>query len=444
MTNHDASLDEYRAHLTGTADPGRNGHGRPTDPPVRRLEMQTLSDVAPERVSWLWLGRIPRGKLTLVVGDPGVGKSHLTLDIAARVTHHGRWPDGAPIEDPGSVVLLSAEDGLADTIRPRLDAAGADVTRVVAVETATWTDPETGRAMHAPIRLDRDVALLERAITDLRDCRLAVIDPITAYLGAADSHKNAEVRALLAALAAMAGRTGLAVAAVTHPTKSCDRPAMYRAQGSIAFAAAARAVWCAVHDRDDPEGRRRLWLPIKSNLSRDDSGLAYTLRQDPGSMVAHVVWERDPVTTRADDAMAQPAGRPGPAPVAQDEAADWLRDVLRDGPMPASELRAAAKRDGLSWRTVERVRTRLGVMARRVGAVGSADQQWVWELPATSSTETASAPIHGYPGDLGGLGENAGNARGLDHEMAETARFPVCSAEPGGLDPGPDRQRGEL
>ena len=133
------------------------------------VTLTRLSDVEPERVSWLWQGYLPVGKLVRLDGDPSLGKSSLSDDIAAKITTAGTWPDGTHCDYPGDVILMSAEDGLADTVRPRLDAAGADVTRVHAVEGVPIFDEDGERTLRPPT-LD-DVAALEAAVTrPVRDC----------------------------------------------------------------------------------------------------------------------------------------------------------------------------------------------------------------------------------------------------------------------------------
>jgi len=333
-----------------------------------------LADVRPESVQWLWPGRIALGKLTLIAGDPGLGKSFLTLDIAARVTRGTPWPDdrGTP-NAAGGVVLLGAEDGLADTIRPRLDAAGADVSRIVALQAVKVHDTETGAESSVPFCITADLPALEQAIKRTTGCRLVVIDPITAYLGAVDSYKNAEIRAALAPLANLAEQYNVAVVAVTHLRKS-DGPAVYRAMGSLAFTAAARSVWAITKDKDDPT--RRLMLPVKNNLGADVMGLAYRIQatSDPGD-VPVVAWEPNPVELSADDALSQDSDR-----TERDDAADFLREVLAAGSVKAKEVFKQAREAGISERTLRRAQRALGVKPTRAGYGGGGS--WVWGLPA--------------------------------------------------------------
>jgi len=353
-----------------------------------------LSDVRPELVAWLWPGRIALGKLTLIAGDPGLGKSFLTLDMASRVSTGAGWPDcRGESFPPGGVVLLSAEDGVADTIRPRLDAAGADVARIVALD-AIRSVGDNGRESARTFDLSRDLPALEAAIRSVERCRLVVIDPVTAYLGSADSHKNAEIRGLLAPLGSIAERHRVAVVAVTHLNKSGGGPAIYRAMGSLAFAAAARAAWAVTRDRDDP--RRRLLLPIKNNVAPDTGGLAYRIEPLGVGGCPAVAWEPDPVNVSADDALAGDRDEGGGA---LSEAADWLRDMLSDGPQPAAEVKARAKNDGIAARTLDRAKGSLGVRADRQGF--AADGRWTWALP--QSAPSSPSPTMAHNGVSGAL-----------------------------------------
>jgi len=209
-----------------------------------------LTNVEREQLTWLWPGRIPLGKLTLLAGDPGLGKSFVTLDIAARVSSGSPWPD-MPLfpQSPSGVVLFNAEDDLGDTIAPRLDKAGADDTNILIVEGVSFM----GQRRH--FSLEQDLQRLVEVIEQNPGTRLVIIDPISAYTGKVDSHNNSEVRGLLAPLAEIASRFDLSIVAVTHLSESGGAKAVYRAMGSLAFAAASRAVWAIVKDQDDPQRR---------------------------------------------------------------------------------------------------------------------------------------------------------------------------------------------
>src|SRR5262249_44074013 len=157
------------------------------------------SDIVERKLCWLWPGRIPLGKFTLFAGDPGLGKSAATIDIAARVTRGTSWPDGAPNDQPGSVIILSAEDDDEDTIRPRLRVAGANLDKVHILQAVRHAKTD-GDTTLDHFSLATDVAALRDAVVSLEDVRLVIIDPISAYLGNTDSHVNARVRGIIAPL----------------------------------------------------------------------------------------------------------------------------------------------------------------------------------------------------------------------------------------------------
>jgi putative DNA primase/helicase len=320
----------------------------------------TLADVEPEEVSWLWDKRVPFGKVTIFAGDPGLGKSFVALDLAARVT-----------QDGGEVILLSAEDDPADTIRPRLDAAGADV-NLVHLLTAVRTKGSDGKPIDKVLRLDRDIEQIAQAIKQHPDTALVIIDPLSAYMGGADSRSDEQVRSILAPLAELASRKGVAIVCIKHLNKGEERSAMYRAGGSIGFVAAARVVWMFVKATDDPE--RRLMLLLKCNIGPDPGGLAYRVEETESGV--QVKWESEPVTVRLEDVLRPPTGR---RESAVDAAKDWLKELLANGAVAAKGVEEAARQAGLTRATVRRAADALRIERKREG-FGS-DGEWKWSLP---------------------------------------------------------------
>ncbi|MCI0335135.1 MAG: AAA family ATPase [Planctomycetes bacterium] len=284
---------------------------------------------------------------------------------------------------PGSVVLLSAEDDVSDTIRPRLIGAGADLARIVALQAVGFDDPAGGATREHAFSLASDLDVLEQVIRSLDNCRLVVIDPITAYLGASDSHNNAEMRSLLAPLSELATRTGVAVLAINHLNKTGQGPAIYRSMGSLAFAATARSVLAALADPYDPEAR--VLVSLKSNLAASVDGIRYRIANTTtadangtGIRVPVVRWDTTPVRMSADELLAASAQTAVSGP-ALAEAAEWLASTLRDGPRPALDLKQLAKADGIHERTLLRAKQRLGVTAARQGY--GPNGLWAWQLP---------------------------------------------------------------
>ena len=249
------------------------GHGSPMEGsmplPYRSLIVQRAADVIPEKVEWVWPGRIARGKHTTIAGDPGTGKSQLLMSIVATVSRGEVWPCGEGQAPLGSAILLCAEDGTADTIVPRLIAAGADLNRIHIVAATR----SRGGKDNLAINLQTDLDLLEQKIKEIGDVRLVGIDPISSYMGAGvDSHKNAEVRRVLAPIGELAERTGVAVLTISHFSKAgTGTPkALYRFIGSIAFTAAPRAAFVVMENPDDKS--QRLFLHAKNNLAKPSAG----------------------------------------------------------------------------------------------------------------------------------------------------------------------------
>jgi hypothetical protein len=330
-----------------------------------------LSDVRPERVSWLWHSRVPLGKLTIWDGDPGTGKTTAAIDLAARVTTHRPMPDGTPSDllEPAGVVLLTAEDGLADTIRPRCDAAGADASRVACRQLIL----ETTGVLRMPTLAD--LSQIEQDIAAV-DARLVIIDPIMAYLPVGTkSHVDADVRRVLAPLADLAERTGAAIVALRHLNKTDGGNPLYRGGGSIAFTGAARSVLLAARDPDDETGARHVLAATKSNLGKKPPALAYHIEEaDNGS--SRIVWDGAARYT-ADELLASPDPEERGALA---DAIAFLRDLLTDGPCRAGDVKQKARQAGIAERTLHRAKERLKIRAERFGAV--TDAHWEWRLPS--------------------------------------------------------------
>jgi hypothetical protein len=358
-----------------------------------RRDGVVLADVQPQAVRWLWPSRIPLGKLTVLDGDPGLGKSLITLDLAARITTGRPMPDGArsDLHDPRGVVLLTAEDDLADTVRPRLDAMGADVTRILALPTVRGA--EGGEAMPTIA----DLAAIEAAVRWV-DAALVIIDPLMAYIpDRRDSHRDQDVRRAMAPLAKVAADLGVAFLVIRHLNKQGGGNPIYRGGGSIGIIGAVRSGLLVAPDPDDSEGRRRILVPTKANLSAPAPALAYTIEAVDG--VVRIAWH-GPTGHTAAALLAVQNGEERPA---IEEAATFLRDLLSDGRKPATEIKAAARQAGIAERTLDRARLRIGATTRREGFGPGAT--WFWSLPP--SPPPFSPRHQGVAGGKNGpVGEN--------------------------------------
>ena len=336
---------------------------------AKSLRLTCVNDVEPQPLDHVWPGRLARGHITLMAGDPGSGKTQIACDIAARITTGESWPDGnrAPI---GSVVMLSAEDPVKDVLRPRLEAAGADLRRIHVVEAAV-----DDRGKERTFNLKDDIEALRQVVTDLGDVVQVNVDPVTSYMGSnIDSHRTTDVRAVLEPFARFAEEMNVALLCISHPPKAAQGKAINAVTGSLAFVAAARMVFLV---SEEPETQRRLLLPVKNNLGAPAPGLGYRLAQrvvSKGIVSSHVVWDSAPVTMSANEAIQQAASGTNGKIV---EAKEFLREELASGPVSATDITAAAERMDISARTLRRARNDLGVKVSKTGFQG----QWVWELP---------------------------------------------------------------
>jgi len=369
----------------------RNGANAQNDTSLagRSLIVRRASEITPEPIDWLWPSRVAIGKQTMIVGEPGLGKSQLTAFMAAAITTGGQWPCNEGQAALGSVIILSAEDDAADTIRPRLDAAGADPTRILIVS-AVQSDDGKGRRT---FNLQADLDLLEQEITKARDVRLVIIDPISSYMGKTDSHKNSDVRGVLEPVGEMAARLRVAVVSVTHKSKGKGNSAINSAIGSIGFTGVARSAFLVDKDPDDQD--RRLFLQIKNNIAKDPGGLAFRIGQQllPGDIIGSAIfWDSQRVSCTADQVLAaneNASDRP-----AQTEAEDFLRDILRDGPRLAKDVEGEAREVGVSWRTVNRAKKTLGIVTERKAESGQGlgrAGRWYWSLPGRTNSAAKDA-----------------------------------------------------
>ena len=352
------------------------------------VELLRGSDVKPEAVTWLWPGWMAAGKMHVLGGAPGTGKTTISMALAATVTTAGSWPDGSrsPV---GNVVIWSGEDDPADTLVPRLALSGADLSRVYFIADVFDGD---GRRSFDPAR---DMDPLRRKLTEIGDVRLLIVDPIvSAVMG--DSHKNAEVRRSLQPLVDLAAFMRCALLGITHFSKGTGgRDPVERLTGSLAFGALARVVMVAAkHQEEGEDGRTvRLFIRAKSNIGPDDGGFEYDLHQDelkthPGIFASSVLWG-DAVEGAAREllATADATGDDGEGGT-QADARRFLSDLLADGSMPVKSIKADADGAGYSWATIRRAQKALGIEAvKEGGRFGNGKQQWVWKLPVTEGAQ---------------------------------------------------------
>ena len=346
-----------------------------------QLVTRSLSDYSTHPVSWLWTGRVPRGKVTMLAGDPGLGKSFLTMDLAARVTVNADMPDSKTNNrTTGTVLVLSAEDDAGDTIRPRIEAAGGNPKRVEIVEGIRRRRGDEAQEEDGSlgVRLDLNMPAIEKKLATMERPRLVIIDPISAYLGDVDGHSNSQVRGLLGDLARVAMKYGPAVLCVTHLNKSGGGKAVYRMMGSLAFTAAARIVWLVSKHPDEPD--KRVLVLMKTNLDATRTGLAFGLKD------GRVEWDPTPLSMDADSLESGTPlpqdHRQGAQPGRVDDATACIEGLLITGVSNATDVIAAARARGFSHMAIRRAKQRLGVLSVReiMGVDGRC--HWKWRLPA--------------------------------------------------------------
>lgn len=344
------------------------------------------SDVVPESVDWLWKGWLAAGKLHIIAGAPGTGKTTLAASLAATVTRGGSWPDGT-VAGQGRVVFWSGEDDNADTLNPRFRAAGADMDKVFVVD---GVSDARGRQPFDPAR---NMDALRRAILNIPDLRLLVLDPIVSAI-TGDSHKNAEVRAGLQPLADLARECRCAVLGVTHFTKgTAGREPSERVTGSLAFVAAPRVVMVTAKQQATNEtSERRLLVRAKSNIGPDGDGFSYDLRQEElagflGVLASSVVWG-EPVEGSAQEILAEAEQR---VDEHSGDAKSFLRDLLARGPMLAADVFRDAESAGYSRDAVKRAKRHVGVKIAKRGMQGG----WEWRLPDTNWHERSTEEAEG-------------------------------------------------
>ena len=348
------------------------------------------SDVRPEPINWLWYNWLATGKLHLLGGQPGSGKTTIAGALAAAVTRAGSFPDGSRCSVAGNVIIWSGEDDPQDTLAPRLIAAGANMDKIFFVGGVC----EDGKSRDFDPA--KDVALLQEAIKKAGGAALVIVDPIVSAV-TGDSHKNSETRRALQPLVSLCAEIGAALLGITHFTKgTAGREPIERINGSVAFGALARIVMVAAKkiEEDDSEDRsqpQRFLARAKSNIGPDGDGFAYELEQVElqdfaGVTASRVVWGAGIAgTARELLGEAERVEDEGGSELREAEA--FLRDALAEGPVATTEIKSAAGGHAIAWRTVERAKRSLGVEAFRKGEEGvKGGGRWFWRLTSPPQT----------------------------------------------------------
>ncbi len=366
-------LDALRRCVDAATAPG--GVAKPPAAVRPSALLTRASDIVPEAIRWLWPDWLPEGKLTLLAGSPGTGKTTLAIALSATVSRGGKWPDGTACNRIGDVLIWSGEDNPADTIVPRLMAAGADMHRIHIITGRTDEDGEI-----QPFDPSCDIPLLGERLAEMGGAAMLIVDPIVSAVSG-DAHRVNDVRRNLQALVDMAAGYRCAVLGISHFAKGTkgSSPAE-RVIGSQAFVALARMVLVAGKDE---AAERRILARAKSNIAPDDGGVSYTLEMTDadGIQASRVVWGEMIVGTAREilGDVEQFDEEKGP----REEARDFLTGILSDGPVNAKDLKRDADQAGFSWATIFRAASDLKVEKRKLGM----KEGWVWALPKISTDE---------------------------------------------------------
>lgn len=368
----------YKSNVMDAFDSDRVNSERAGYSPIT-VSLQCAADITPEAIRWLWNGWLAKGKLHIFAGMAGTGKTTIAIALASTITKGGRFPDGS-LSPVGSILIWSGEDSPADTLVPRLMAAGADLSKVhfVGNTTANYElrsfDPAT----------DMQTLLIKAAsITDLA---LLIIDPIVNAV-AGDSHKNGEVRRALQPVVDFGERLNCAVLGITHFSKGGQgKDPLERVTGSLAFGALARIV-LATAKIVNGDKTKRIVCRAKSNIGIDTGGFEYDLQQkevDAGIFSSYALWG-DSVDGSALELLAEPDNRETGSDnqSALDDAKEFLTLLLADGELSQKQIKEDAIGASHSWRTVERAKRELNIRSSK----SLLDKCWYWKLSSNSANE---------------------------------------------------------
>lgn len=401
---HDGTFEDARwlvqrvRELEGNSEPPPSGaSATPSSLLTGGVKLILGSSIEPKPYDWLWPGMLVRGKLHLIAGGPGCAKTTIALSFAATVTAGGLWPDGtrAPASD---AIIWSSEDDVADTLVPRLRAAGADMGRIHFVKGADGSrefDPAT------------DMAGLRAVAEKLGNVGLLIVDPIVCAV-AGDSHKNAETRRGLQPLVDLAQSLNAALFGITHFTKgTAGRDPLERVTGSLAFGAVARIVFAAAKVKDEDSGDvERIFVRTKSNIGPDGGGFKFALKEDaplPGypSLTASAVQWGDALEGAAQDLLKE-AENAGESSKSED-AAELIQETIRakGGEASATDLHAALKGAGIGkhsrYRAIDGLLEQHRITRVRYSERGA----WTYKFPVRVADASAFDPTANN-GDLVG------------------------------------------
>jgi putative DNA primase/helicase len=356
---------------------------------LKDAEVVSLDKVVPNDIEWLWPNHIPLGMLTLIAGDPGVGKSFLSFYLAATVSAGLPWPNSSglepppPIDDideefgfgnwkrPGSVIILNNDDIPTYVMRPRLSALNADLSKIKLIP-FVWRSDSEGHEFSDGFNLATDLFALENVLCGLEDPKLIIIDPINSFFGRFDSCKYTRIHTALSPLIALASKHHVAVVGIMHLNKGDSSKMIYRTMGSMAFPSFARTVWFVTSTPDASNNNRRLFIPAKNNIVENPQPLTFEIKDN------RIVFENQPVNKSSKDISSSGTNFES---FELNRSVDWLKKLLADGnPFPSKKIFALAEGYGFKNITLQRARKKIDIKCfPKKDELGKT--YWLWKLP---------------------------------------------------------------
>ena len=338
-----------------------------------------ISDIEPKPINWLWEDYMAKGAITLITGEPELGKSQITLNMAAIVTTGGIWPDNRKKRcKVGNVILISAEDSLKHTIRTRLEANSANMDKIYHLDGIG--DYNSGNKL---FNLKSNLNELETMINEIKGVSMIVIDPLSAFIAGVDSYKNTDVRSMLAPLSKLAEKYDIAIVGVEHPPKSSNGKAINQVGGSKAFIAAARSAYLVSKDPQDE--KRSLFLRIKNNLTSHSVGISFRLEEVilPTGEISKVVWGDEPVKITADEVLAY--YNQTEFQHKKESRKKWLQEELADGPKNVAEVEKKALTQGITKKQFRNLREKMSIESNKTSFKGGYEMS----LPDSNNIQEA-------------------------------------------------------
>jgi putative DNA primase/helicase len=316
----------------------------------KKGELVRFSDINSRKIEYLVHNKIPLGMVTLLAGDPGVGKSYLSLFIASLVSNGGAWPDGSLVTK-GSVLLLNGEDHLECTLKPRLEIFNADCSKILAYKMIKHKD-QNGNITLSELDLKHDIDIIEKTLIEHPELRLVIVDPVSSYFGSTDTHRDAAVRSVFTPLIRLAEKYNVAILCIIHLNKSLNTRALYKVTGSIAFTGAARVLWMVIPDPYNPQSKQRFLMLVKSNVLDNPVNMSFYVDNNK-----RLVFSDKPVTLTVEEMFCLDE-RQSRSLV---KAVDFLKQRLSEGPVASKELDNLAETEGISRTTLTRAKKEIGV-----------------------------------------------------------------------------------